>query len=250
MSKNDSVGVQAIIQARAGSTRLHRKTLERIGPYRTMLEWVIHRTQQARLIDRVVVATSCQSNDDDVVVIAEKAGVICIRGSEDDVLGRFAQTLAHYPALTVARITGDNPLLDSQFLDEMIRAHVDSESDYTGAVGVAPLGATAEVVSGAALLLAGKEAKGANFREHVTPFFYAGPKEFRRFALQVPDRFVDRGYRLTVDTEDDLCLMRELYGRLSKAGKKFDLPNAVALLDSAPELALINSSVRQKGWSE
>ena len=56
----------AIIQARMGSTRLPGKVLANIAGM-TMLERVIQRTQQASLVDDVVVATTINRIDDPII---------------------------------------------------------------------------------------------------------------------------------------------------------------------------------------
>ncbi len=80
--------VVAIIQARVGSTRLPGKVLSDIAG-RTMLARVVRRTMRCTLIDEVIVATTTQSADDDVVRECTKLGVVYFRGGEADVLDRY-----------------------------------------------------------------------------------------------------------------------------------------------------------------
>jgi len=242
-----SVKTEAIVQARTGSTRLSNKIFEPICE-KTLLGWVIDRLRAAKLIDQIVIATTTNREDNEVVEFAKLEGVPCVQGSEDDVLDRFITVLDNYPAKTIVRVTGDNPLTDTGLIDALIEKHLKSSSDYTGLNGVFPHGLTAEIVSFDALQKAHTESSSPGYREHVTTYIHSQPEMFHIDRIDPPDYLIGRDYRLTVDTEDDLLLMRTLCDRLAKAGKVFTAKNAVALLDSEPSLQKMNSHVKQKDW--
>lgn len=241
------VKVQAILQARAGSTRLPGKIFFRVGGL-TLLEWAISRLTSSGRIERVVVATTTSPSDDWIESTPLPSRVFPFRGDEDDVLDRFHQALAKYPAKTIVRATGDNPLLDTSTLDTMIDAHLLGGFDHTGVSGALPLGLTAEVVSSSAIVAAWKESASKPHREHVTPYIYTHPEKFRLFAIPAPPAFNGKRHRLTVDTEADYRLMTEIYERLTAAGLPFNAEEAVKLLDSNPELCGMNADVTQKDW--
>lgn len=100
--------INAVIQARVGSTRFPGKVLEDLGG-RPVLEWVVRAARSATQIDTVVVATSTKAADDDVAELAATLGVAVVRGSEDDVLSRFVAALDAHPADAVVRLTADCP---------------------------------------------------------------------------------------------------------------------------------------------
>src|SRR5450631_962060 len=95
--------VVAIIQARMGSSRLPGKSLAEIEK-RPMLWHVIDRVKRARLVDRVVVATSFYPVDDAIEALCREIGVRCYRGSENDVLDRFYAAAVGEQAAQVVRI--------------------------------------------------------------------------------------------------------------------------------------------------
>ncbi|VAX25013.1 hypothetical protein MNBD_NITROSPINAE04-2306, partial [hydrothermal vent metagenome] len=177
-------------------------------------------------------------------------GVPCVCGSEEDVLDRFITVLDKYPAQTIVRATGDNPLTDAKLLDSLIEQHLGSKADYTGLQAEFPDGLSAEVVSAEALRKAHAESSSPKYREHVTTYIHSQPGMFNIGRLDPPDYLTGRGYRLTVDTDADLSLMRALCDRLEKAGRAFNAENAVELIDSDPELLKINNHVSQKNWRE
>jgi len=54
------------------------------------------------------------------------------------------------------------------------------------------------------------------------------------------------GHRWTVDTPEDLQLIREIYAELSPAGPGFGMNEILELMERRPELMKINSHIRQK----
>ena len=80
--------IVAIIQARMGSSRLPGKImLKTCG--KTFLEHVIDRVIKSKTLDKVVVATSLNKNDDVIEDLCKKKNILYFRGSENDVLSRY-----------------------------------------------------------------------------------------------------------------------------------------------------------------
>src|SRR5882762_11846206 len=118
--------VVAIIQARMGSSRLPGKSLAEIEKS-SMLWHVIDRVKRAKLIDRVVVATSVSRSDDAIETFCRGLGVRCYRGSENDVLDRFCSAARAEKAAQVVRITADCPLIDPEIIDRSEERRVGKE---------------------------------------------------------------------------------------------------------------------------
>ena len=73
-----------------------------------------------------------------------------------------------------------------------------------------PRGLDTEVFSFAALERAHLEDHSDRWREHVTPYIHQQPDQFHLLAVTNPVDF--SGYRWTVDTPEDLALVRTIYG--------------------------------------
>ena len=82
----------------------------------------------------------------------------------------------------------------------------------------------------------------------MTPYIYSNPDKFRLHSLPATQEISGRSYRLTVDTAQDYNLMTEIYGQLAGMGRSFCAEEAVRLLDVSPDLAGINSNIKQKDW--
>ena len=235
--------INAVIQARVGSTRFPGKVLEDLGG-RPVLEWVVRAARSAAQIDTIVVATSTKAADDDVAELAAHLGVAVVRGSEDDVLSRFVAALDAHPADAIVRLTADCPLLDPTLIDAVAGAWVASPThDYVSTVLVRclPRGMDVELVTAGALRAVDRTAVGHD-RIHVTSGLYAQPSAYRLLGLCVTPPAND--LRVTLDTREDLALLRALVAELSDAPPSWR--DVVAVLRARPELVAINAGVRQK----
>ena len=121
-----------VVQARTGSTRLPGKVLQELGG-RPLLRFMLDRLSDLR-VDELVVATSALGRDDAVAEIASAAGRSVVRGSESDVLERFADALTAHPADHVVRLTADCPLSDPVLIEAVLARHLDRGADYTSNV--------------------------------------------------------------------------------------------------------------------
>jgi spore coat polysaccharide biosynthesis protein SpsF len=234
----------AIIQARAGSTRLPGKILADIGGA-TMLERVASRVSRISGLSEILIATSTQPADDAVQAEARRLGIPSFRGSEDDVLDRFWQAARSRKADCVVRITADCPLLDPEVSAEVVQSFVSQSPDYASNTleRTYPRGLDTEVVSVTALERAWREAREPYQRAHVTPYFYQHPELFRLLSVKGAKDFSDG--RWTVDTADDLAFVRAVYERCGHRGD-FSWLDVLALLEREPALKNINGHVGQK----
>ena len=236
-----------IIQARMSSTRLPGKVLLPIGEM-TMLERVTTRVRRTRGVAEVVVATTTESADDLIVAECRRLSVSCHRGSELDVLDRYYQAAVRHAADAVVRVTSDCPLIDPKEIERILDAFREASPDYaSNAITQGYLrGLDAEVMTMGALDRAWKEARLSYHRVHVTPYIYQNPQLFE--LLPVPfDRDLS-GYRWTVDTKEDLDMVRALCTEL--AGDDFGWREALVAVEKKPDLAKINRHVRQKQIEE
>jgi spore coat polysaccharide biosynthesis protein SpsF len=234
----------AIVQARMGSTRLPGKILLPIEG-RTLLERVIDRARRASTIDEVVVATTHQRADDDIVALGARAGFAVERGDENDLLDRYVSAARAKRADVVLRITSDCPLLDPEVIDRIVEEGRERGADYASNViepRTWPRGLDAEAVTMDALERAWREDDRPDWREHVTPYFYRNPERFRLHPV-----YADQDYsrhRWCVDTPEDLDLITRIYRELGR--DEFSWRDVLAIVESHPGWADLNREVHQK----
>jgi spore coat polysaccharide biosynthesis protein SpsF len=236
--------VVAIIQARMGSTRLPGKVLLDLEG-ETVLARVVNRLRRTRLVDELLVATTDRAGDDAIVKECRGLSIPVSRGDQDDVLDRYFRAAQLAKAEVVVRITSDCPLIDPEITDKTIAAFLAAVPDYASnaLVRTYPRGLDTEVISAAALGRAWQQARKPYEREHVTPYIYEHPAEFK--LLPVTEDGDYSGHRWTVDTPQDLEFVRAIYARL-KDNLMFNWRDVLDLLDREPALLELNRSVMQK----
>ncbi len=167
--------VLAIIQSRLSSTRFPRKIMEKIEG-KTMLQHVIDNSLEAKLVDKVVVASPHYIEFD------SRLKADWFIGSEHDVLDRYYQCAKKYGASIIVRVTSDCPLVRGKDIDFTLKMFGANRFPY---VKFAPVnGLDVEVFTWGMLEMAWKyEPKNPYYSEHVTPYM----KEFTKLSVDVPN---------------------------------------------------------------
>ena len=221
-----------IIQARMGSTRLPGKVMMYLSG-KPMLERVIARVREADELKQIVVATSELEQDDPIEELCDFLGVDWFRGSEPDVLNRYYEAAEHFDADPIVRVTADCPLIDASVLNQLVRLYHDNVGAFVAnnLEPSFPLGLDAEVFSFAMLKQATQQLGDDYDAEHVTQWMRRQPG-----AVNLKLGTDLSHYRITVDTRDDMTLMRAIY-RAYGSLPYVTVKDALELIDRRPELA-------------
>jgi spore coat polysaccharide biosynthesis protein SpsF len=181
----------------------------------------LRRLKAAPSLADVVLATSVEPDDGVLAALAADEGVACVRGSREDVLSRFVLAAREAEADVVVRVTGDCPFVDPEVVDHVVAELVGhtAECDYASNVlrRTFPRGLDVEALFVDTLERADRLGTSPEAREHVTWHVYR----------ERPDLYLLRSVELededfsaldwSVDTEEDLELVRELYAGVSDA---------------------------------
>lgn len=195
----------------------------------------LERISRATTISDIVVATSTDRTDDELALRLEGWGVTVVRGSLDDVLGRFITVLDAYQPSTVVRLTADCPLASPAVIDMVVTSFGQSGADYTSntMTPTFPDGLDVEVVRAEALRrVAGMSSDPAE-REHVTLGVYRRPDLFSIENVTGPDDLSE--LRWTVDTRADFDFVKGVYQELWPANPEFDVAEILGYLERHPE---------------
>jgi spore coat polysaccharide biosynthesis protein SpsF (cytidylyltransferase family) len=101
-----------IIQARTGSARLPGKTLLPFFEDKSILDIIIENIQN-HFQEKIIIATTQNTQDEKIVEIAKRNKVLWFRGNEENVLKRFIDAAKNFGLNTIIRICGDNPFISS-----------------------------------------------------------------------------------------------------------------------------------------
>lgn len=239
--------VGAVVQTRMGSTRLPGKVMMELCG-KPVIRHVIDRLKQARHLDSIVIATTLEAQDDVIAAQARENGVGCFRGSESDVLSRYYYAAKENGLDIVVRITSDCPLIDPLIIDDLVKFYKSNAYDLVANISpdvvqrTFPRGLDAEVFSFKILEEAFNKASKEYQREHVTPYIYEYGSKI--YCYKSEKNY--SAYRWTLDTEDDLKLIKAVYQHLYKGVHDFYLKDVLALMEKHPELSSINAHVEQK----
>jgi|26BtaG_2_1085354.scaffolds.fasta_scaffold00002_244 spore coat polysaccharide biosynthesis protein SpsF (cytidylyltransferase family) len=238
---------QIIIQVRMGSTRLPSKVMMPINGV-PMIGYQIERLLQTGI--PIIVATSDNKNNDSLVNYLESFGVDIFRGSEDNVLERYFNAAKLYEASDIIRITGDNPLINADFITKQLDMFSPKTNRYylhEGPHRKLPLGLSFEMFSIDLLEEAYKEAQTKGEIEHVTPYMHQNmPGDIEMLEFNIDINYPDA--RLTVDTMKDFKLIEELIIKHQCHLKNTD--EIVKILKDNSVLLQMNIDVSQKKWNE
>lgn len=240
--------ISATIQARMGSSRFPGKVLAPILG-KPMLELQLERIRQSRLIDEIIVATSTKAQDDGIERLARKAGALCHRGSEGDVLGRVIGAFKQYRVELNVEFMGDSPLPDAALVDAFLGyflKHAASCDYLTNRLKTTyPPGAEITIYPASLLIRSEAEAVKPEHREHVGLHIYTTPG-YRVCNLEAPPGLRAPDLYLLVDEPEDLEVIRAIYERFYPGNPGFTLAQVIAFLQEHPELAQRNQGIERR----
>ncbi len=226
----------AIIQARMGSTRLPNKTLMKIEG-KPLLWHLLERVRKTRTIDEIVIATTDNPRDREILEFARNYGVRAYCGSEEDVLDRFYRVAKEVKADTIVRVTPDCPMISPAVIDKVVSEYLKGGYSYvTNTLLLTyPDGYDVEVFSFKALEKAWKECKDPASREHVTPYLRNSGR-FKTKNVISEDPVDPREYKWSVDRAEDLEFVKSVFKRLYKKHKFFSYDDIKGLLKREPDI--------------
>lgn len=233
--------ILAIVQARMSSKRLPGKAMKKIIG-KPMIGHLLARLSLSKRVNKIVLATSDLSENDELVRYVQQLGFDVYRGSEKDVLGRFYQAANQFHAKIIVRITGDCPLVDPQVCDKIVGVFEEGKFDYIKSGPTFAEGLDCEVFTFGALKKAWENAKLPSEREHVTLYFRNNDGMFK--ILELANQTDDRRYRFVVDEDVDLQVVTVIFEHFNKQGDSiFDSKDVKNFLDANTNIFKLNRNV-------
>ena len=243
------IRIVAIIQARMGATRRPGKVLEKVLG-KPLLEHLLVRLRSVKELDDIIIATTDCESDDVLFHWASSNHVKCFRGSQDNVLSRFYDCAYENDAQIIVRVTADDPLKDPVVVSHAIKLLLkQSDLDYVSNTikPTYPEGIDIEVFRFEALQRAFNSAKKKSDLEHVTPFIWRNPEEFRLYNFEAATDF--SSVRLTVDYDEDIEVVKKVFEHF-QGNSLVTYQEIVNFLDDHPEIAKINGNIpRNEGYN-
>jgi spore coat polysaccharide biosynthesis protein SpsF len=182
-------------------------------------------------------------NDDLIENWALKNGILCFRGSEENVLERYYFAALKYNADIIIRVTADDPFKDYRIIDNAVKLIKQFKYDFVcnnNPVSF-PEGLDVEVLTMSSLKKSFQNATSKFEQEHVTQHIHLNKDKFNIF--NITNKINLSHYRWTLDTLEDYNFTKLIYDNLYVENKIF-LPEAIyKLLDQNPFLLEINNNI-------
>ncbi|MGD2118691.1 MAG: glycosyltransferase family protein [Chromatiales bacterium] len=245
----------ATIEARMNSSRLPGKVLMDIGGVRS-LECQVARMRRSRYIDEIVLATTVNASDDDLVKFADANQLAVFRGSEDDVMSRILGAARSVNGELQVQTTGDCPLIDAGIIDDVIQVYLDADGKYdfvsNEIVRSYPIGLDCRVFPVDVLAEAEQLCSDPLHRVHGSTYIYMGDGQHRYSSMNVtaPDYLNHPDYRWTLDEPADLQFIKAIMAHFGERFAEFTAVELMNWLEQHPKVIAINADVRQKTIDE
>jgi spore coat polysaccharide biosynthesis protein SpsF len=229
-----------VLQARMSSTRLPGKVMSQINGH-PMIYWEISRISKAKLVNKTVVAISDQSSDDILANYLESIHQEYIRGSLDNVLGRYVKAEENYNPSAIIRLTADCPLVMPELIDQYLEIFHKSDFDYLSNTleHSYPDGLDIEIIKPGIFKKLLELNLSEEEKEHVTLGIYSRKDKFRTHNVSNKTNISD--FRWTVDTYDDLAFVKSIYAHFESKEMNFTFEDVLKYVKGNPNLNRIIS---------
>ena len=224
----------ASIQARMGSTRAPGKVLREISG-KPLIQHVYDRLSQSKKIDKVVIATSINPKDDELVKYAQSKGVDIYRGSEEDLWERHLGVAEAYGAHILVRICGDCPFIDSEIIDRAIDVYQNQGAAFVSnrSPKTYPVGMDFEIYNVDSLKRIVEENKGF-YRRYPFQYILDNGDEFITYNIEVEGDEDYSNIHLTVDYPEDFVFAEKIYDALENKDT-FNFVDVISIVAGNPE---------------
>jgi len=237
------MNLAVFIPVRLASTRLPSKAMMKIKG-KPVFQYLVERVKRADEPDSIVLCTTTNPIDDEIVSLAKKIGIDSFRGNEVDVLERYRQAAREFNVKHIVNVDGDDIFCDPLFIDITSRILKSSNFDFIGwnnlPLGTSPVGIKVNALE-----------KVCSLKETINTetgwgkfFTETGLFQVKYLSPDDPE-LIDTSIRLTLDYPEDFQLFEKIYDNLKEP---FSLKDVINLLHKKPELQKINEKVKEIYW--
>ena len=167
----------------------------------------------------ILVATTENELDNEIVKLCIQKGIKYSRGSESNVFSRFQKVVKEFPTNNIIRLTADNPLTSRTIFINAINTQLRKYSDLTTTrminhegkvISFVPKGLSIDIISTRKFLLVKSEELSDFEREHIIPYYFNTKSRIS----YVKHKLIEGSY--TIDTEDEFIQMEEFVRSLGQ----------------------------------
>jgi len=202
---------------------------------------LVQQIKKSKLIDEIVLGISNKPGNEIFVEFAKKNHLKFILGKEEDELERLIRGAKSVKSEIIFRKTSEDPYIYWEIIDDVIKKHIKNNLDCTFLDDV-PLGTGYEVINREVLEQCYK--LGKKIRESdLWPSKIRKNKKIKIHRYIPEKKFIRPELRLTVDTPQDLWVVRLIYDALGQKDKPINLENIIKFLNKNKAIRKINSNI-------
>lgn len=230
------------IPIRLSNTRLPKKALKEIDGV-PIVKYLIDRIKKAKKIRYVIVCTTKNEKDDELVEFLKKNNYLFYRGSENDILARYNDAAKKFNTDFIVSVDGDDIYSDPFYVDKMISEFEKTNADFIDMINF-PFGIASVGIKKSALKKICKLKNTNNTETGYRLFFNNNNKIFNIHKLKLENNInFPKNLRLTLDYQQDLELAEKVFSEL---GNNFHLENIIKLFNKKPELLQITDNLEEE----
>ena len=231
-----------LITARLKSTRLPKKILLEVEG-KPLIVHMLDRIKHATSIDKIIICTSTNPQDDPLEKIAAQENVFCYRGSEEDVLARLLKAAQSHDLKHFANITADCPMMDPKLIDHAVMEYQNSDADllmYDGSNDDLPFGCyVIEVVALEKVCQQKNETDTEDWVKHFT----SNP-DLKIRSIEVENKYRHKTLKTSLDYPEDYEFIKHVFSELYQQDRVFSILEIINLVKRRPDILEINANAK------
>ena len=250
MRKKNKIGT--IIECRMGSSRLPGKVMLPIMGKPALLK-LVERAKRIKPKTEIILATTLNKKDNEIVKLAKKYNIKYFRGSEKNVFKRVIEASKKFDIDVINTVCGDCILLDPILASEALKKYFDLNKKKIVDIlcyDKLPHGFDCTIVNAKKLISSYKYAKSSYDRDNPTFAMRKKPQEFSKFSLIAKKEIQDQGTSFALDYWEDYSLIKIIFHRLEKRKPRFGIKDVLNLIRSNSRLREINKNLKKNFYPE
>ncbi|MFC2087678.1 cytidylyltransferase domain-containing protein [Bacteroidota bacterium] len=239
--------IGALIPIRLASERLVKKAILDLAG-KPVVYHLLDRAFASKYLEKenVVVCTTQEASDDELVEVVQQYGASVFRGDTDDIIKRFYDAMVYYKFDAVIQIDGDDITVEPYYMDlTMDKLLNDSSLDVVSVDGL-PLGVSSKSFTFNAMKKVFERYKTTQNDTGFASLFTETDFCNSIVLKPVSTEHIDDSLRLTLDYQQDLDFFEVIFKELYKEGEVFHIEDIIQLIKRKPELNQINSNLQEE----
>jgi N,N'-diacetyllegionaminate synthase len=234
-----------VVVARSKSKRLPGKALLKITD-KSMIEHLLLRLKKTNKENKILLCTTKEISDDKIEKLGKKCSIDVFRGPVNNVLERVIKGIKKYNHNIVVRVTGDDILIDLDYMNLAINYLLENNLDYVDHKGL-PSGTETEIFDRKTLELIFKTGNDLEGTEYLTNYIKNNKLYFKCGSAPV---FLKHrsNLRLTIDYEADYKYVKKFLLKMRDIKKEYNynMDDIIKFYSKLKSNKIINNKIKKE----